>query len=300
MPMASEPNDAQQIIATLESRGLRAENLSPVGVRPSLDAYVAQLWERRHFIWMDARHRVVTQNSRNRLGNIWLLLRPLMDAAFYFLIFGVILHRTSDEIDNFPAYLIIGVLMFRATSTAITTAPGSLTGSRAMIRAFSFPRAAIPISAVLRQGMQMVWAVAAMIVMIMVFPEHELPNIMWPMILPVLALQWMMNLGLSFIFARLGFQVPDVSQLMSFVSRVLMYGSGVIFPIERFLTHPVAASIIQVNPVYQMLRLYRGILQQGTLPPPDAWLILGAWSVGLLVGGFVYFWRGEASYGGGQ
>ncbi|EWS81412.1 phosphate ABC transporter permease [Brachybacterium phenoliresistens] len=300
MPTASEPKDAQQIIATLESRGLRAENLSPVGVRPSLDAYVAQLWERRHFIWMDARHRVVTQNSRNRLGNIWLLLRPLMDAAFYFLIFGVILKTTREGIDNFAAYLIIGVLMFRATSTAITSAPSSLHNSRAMIRAFSFPRAAIPISAVLRQGMQMLWAVGAMLVMIMVLGEHELPNIMWPMILPVLALQWMMNLGLSFIFARLGFQIPDVSQLMSFVSRVLMYGSGVIFPIERFLTHPVAASVIQVNPVYQMLRAYRGILQHGTMPPPDAWLILGAWSLGLLVGGFVYFWRGEASYGGGQ
>lgn len=298
--MASEAKNTQQIIETLESRGYRAEGLTPVGVRPSLDEYVSQLWERRHFIWMDARHRVLTQNSRNRLGSIWLLLRPLMDAAFYFLIFGVIIKRTSEDIDNFAAYIIIGVLMFRATSTAITTAPQSLSSGKAMIRAFSFPRAALPISAVLREGMQMMWAVGAMLVMIMVLGDREPPNLAWPLIIPVLALQWMMNMGLSFIFARLGFQIPDLSQLMTFVSRVLMYGSGVIFPIEKFLTHPAAGAIIQANPVYQMLQMYRGILQHGVVPPAESWLILGAWSGGLLLFGFLYFWRGEASYGGGQ
>lgn len=298
--VASDAKSTQQVIESLQNRGYRTDGLSPVGVRPSLDEYVSQLWERRHFIWMDARHRVSTQNSRNRLGNVWLLLRPLMDAAFYFLIFGVVIKRASDDIDNFAAFIIIGVLMFRATSSAITTAPNLLSSGRAMIRAFSFPRAAIPISAVLREGMQMVWAVGAMLVMIIVLGEHELPNFAWPLIIPVLILQWTMNLGLSFIFARLGFRIPDLNQLMTFVSRVLMYGSGVIFPIEKFLTHPVAGAIIQANPIYQMLQMYRGILQHGIVPPVESWLILGAWAGGLLLFGFLYFWRGEASYGGGQ
>ena len=93
--MAGETRSAQKIVDALDAQGYAAEGLTPVGVRPSLSEYIRQLWERRHFIWMDARHRVLSQNSRNRLGSAWLLLKPLMDAAFYFLIFGLVLNIST-------------------------------------------------------------------------------------------------------------------------------------------------------------------------------------------------------------
>lgn len=298
-PLPRDAKSANQLIQTLEARGLSAHGLTPVGVRPELGEYVAQLWGRRHFIWMDARHRVLSQNNRNRLGNVWLLLRPLLDAAFYFLIFGVIL-RFDREIDNFAAYIIIGVLMFRATATSVTSGSSVLASGKAMIRAFSFPRGTIPISAVLRDALQMVWTVGAMLLMIMVIPPHELPNLAWLLVIPLLALQWTLNLGITFILARVGFLLPDTAQLMSFASRVLMYSSGVIFPIDQILNHPVALAVIEANPIYQMLQMYRQILMDGTVPAAESWMILGGWAGGLLLFGFLYFWQGEASYGGGE
>ena len=298
--LASDTKTAAEIRGALDTKGLRADDLSVVGIRPSLATYIAELWARRHFIWMDAQHRVLSQNSRNRLGSVWLLLRPLMDAAFYFLIFGLVLDVRREGIDNYGAYIIIGVLMFRATATSVTSSPNALVSGKAMIRAFSFPRAAIPISAVLRDGLQMVWAVGAMLLMIAVIPPHEYPRFTWLLIIPLLALQWCLNLGLTFILARVGFRFPDTTQLMSFVSRVLMYGSGVIFPIDQMLTHPVAQAVIEANPIFQMLRMYRQVLMEGTLPAAESWMILGGWAGGLLLFGFLYFWHGEASYGDEQ
>ncbi|MGO1407003.1 MAG: ABC transporter permease [Brachybacterium sp.] len=298
--MAGETRSAQKIVDALDAQGYAAEGLTPVGVRPSLSEYIRQLWERRHFIWMDARHRVLSQNSRNRLGSAWLLLKPLMDAAFYFLIFGLVLNISREGIDNFGAYIIVGVLMFRATATTVTSSSNAISSGKAIIRAFSFPRAAIPISAVLRDGLQMVWAVGAMLVMIAVIPPHELPSLTWLLVIPILALQWMLNMGITFILARVGFRFPDMNQLMSFVSRVLMYGSGVIFPIDQMLTHPVATAVIEANPIFQMLRMYRSVLMDGTLPAAESWMILGGWAGGLLLFGFLFFWRGEASYGDEQ
>lgn len=298
--LASDAKTAAEIRGALDKRGLRADGLSAVGVRPTLAKYIHELWARRHFIWMDARHRVLSQNSRNRLGSVWLLLRPLMDAVFYFIIFGMVLDVKREGIDNYGAYIIVGVLMFRATATSISTSPNVLTSGKAMIRAFSFPRAAIPISAVLREGLQMVWAVGAMLLMIAVIPPHEFPRLTWLLIVPLLALQWCLNLGLTLILARIGFRFPDTTQLMSFVSRVLMYSSGVIFPIDQLLTHPVARAIIEVNPIFQMVRMYRQVLMDGTLPPAESWMILGGWAGGLLLFGFLFFWQGEASYGDEQ
>ncbi|MGO2311167.1 MAG: ABC transporter permease [Brachybacterium tyrofermentans] len=294
--MASDVKTPQQIVEALDARGYQADGLTPVGVRPRLGEYLAQLWDRRHFIWMDARHRVATQNSRNRLGSAWLILKPMLDAAMYFVIFGLVLGVTRG-MENFPGFIIIGVLMFRSTMRAISQGPGQLLSGKAMIRAFSFPRAALPISAEIRESLQMVYTVAIMIVMIMVVPNHERPELTWLLVPVIFVFQFFLNLGISLFMARVGFVFPDTTQFMSFVGRFLMYGSGVIFPIEGFLTNPIASALINVNPIYHMLVLYRAVLMDGTVPAGEHWMILGAWSVGLTVFGFIFFWRGEATYG---
>ncbi|UQN28093.1 ABC transporter permease [Brachybacterium kimchii] len=297
--MATDVKTAAEVVQDLKSRGLDPSGLSRVGVRPSIAEYLRELWNRRHFIWMDSHHRVATQNSRNILGNIWLVLRPLLDAAMYFVIFGMIL-RADRGVDNFSAYIVIGVLMFRSTTGSISQGPTILKSGKAMIRAFSFPRAALPISAELRAAMQMIITVTVMLVMIIVLPKHEYPQVAWLLIVPLFLLQCVLNLGISLLMARVGFLIPDVAQVMSVVSRLLMYGSGIIFPIDRYLTHPVVSVIIQANPVFQMVHMYREILMDGTVPEARSWIVLSAWAVGLLVVGFLFFWRGEATYGDEQ
>src|SRR5699024_7699003 len=43
--MPSGSKAAQMIVARLEAHGLQAKGLTPVGVRPSLGEYLAQLWQ---------------------------------------------------------------------------------------------------------------------------------------------------------------------------------------------------------------------------------------------------------------
>lgn len=298
--MASDVKTAQQIVAALDSRGYQTEGLAPIGVRPRLGEYLAQLWDRRHFIWMDARHRVATQNSRNRLGGLWLLLRPLLDALMYYLIFGVILSRVLEGVENVPAFIIVGILMFRSTMRSISTGPSILSSGRSMIRAFTFPRASLPIAAELRDMLQMQYTIGVMLLLIMVIPPYESPEWTWFLILPIYVLQFLLNLGIALFTARIGFQIPDVSQLMSFVGRFMMYGSGVIFPIDRWSDNAVVSTIIQINPVYHMIVMYREVIIDGVAPASEHWMILGAWAAGLTLFGFLYFWRGEATYGDEQ
>lgn len=298
--MASDVKTAQQIVAALESRGYQTEGLAPIGVRPRLGEYLAQLWDRRHFIWMDARHRVATQNSKNRLGGLWLLLRPLLDALMYYLIFGVILSRVLEGVENVPAFIIVGILMFRSTMRSISTGPSILSSGRSMIRAFTFPRASLPIAAELRDMLQMQYTIGVMLLLIMVIPPYESPEWTWFLILPIYVLQFLLNLGIALFTARIGFQIPDVSQLMSFVGRFMMYGSGVIFPIDRWSDNAVVTTIIQINPVYHMIVMYREVIIDGVVPASEHWMVLGAWAAGLTLFGFLYFWRGEATYGDEQ
>lgn len=294
--MVNEVKSTSEVKRALEAKGLDPSGLARIGVRPPLGEYLQQLWQRRHFIWYDSRHRASTQNSRMHLGNVWLFLRPLIDAAFYFVIFGLVL-KIGRGMENFPAFLIIGILLYRSTATSITSGTGLLRSNKAMIKAFTFPRASIPISAVLQATMTAVFTTMVMCFAIIVIPPFALPQISWVLVVPIFLIQAVLNLGLMLITARIGFHVPDMANVLAVVSRFLMYGSGVMFPIERFVNNETALSIVTLNPLYQIIAMMRTVLLDGQVPDLRAWTISIVSAVGILVIGFIYFWRAEESYG---
>ncbi|MDN5686362.1 MAG: ABC transporter permease [Brachybacterium sp.] len=299
--MATDVKSAPAVLSALDSRGYDTSSLSPIGVRPPLGTYLRELWGRRHFIWMDSRHRQNTKNARTRLGNVWFVLQPLLNGAIYFVMFGLILTRARGDVENFAAYVVIGILMFQSTMRSISSGPGIIRGGSSMIRAFSFPRAALPISAELKDALQMRFTLPVVLVMIMVIPPNEMPGAAWLLVLPIFALQTILNMGITFLMARLGFELPDLSQLMSVISRLLMYGSGVIFPIDQLLDRPGVPALlpflVEANPIFHMLKLYRAALIDNASAPLASWLIFGGWAIGLLIIGFLAFWHGEAKYG---
>lgn len=280
----------------LETQYGDLSHLRRVGTRPPLREYFTELIDRRHFIWAGARGEAVTRYSNERLGVAWYVLRPLLDAAFYWFVFGVLLNVTRG-MENYTAFIIIGVFMFQLSSRAITGGVSLIRNSKPMIRAFAFPRAALGASMVLRDLMSSMPAIAMMFILIVAIPPHEAPNVTWSFFPVILALQLTMSLGFVLFFGWLGARMPDLAQAMSFISRLLMYGSAVIFPISRFIDQPALLTIIEANPIYVVLNMYRMTLIDGAAPPLENWLQLTAWAVGALVVGFSLFWWDEERYG---
>ncbi|MDJ1370934.1 ABC transporter permease [Gulosibacter molinativorax] len=270
-------------------------DLRTVSGRPPLGRYIKQLVDRRHFIWWDSKSRVSTANVEDRLGSFWLILRPLLDAMFYWLIFGLLLNM-SRGMSNYIAFVIIGVFMFQSTSSAINAGTKVISSNKSMIRAFQFPRAALPLAVLVREFLQRIPAIFVMIAIIMVIPPHELPTTAWLLFPVILLIQLCMDFGLLLVFSRLGVMLPDLSKAVPFATRLLMYGSGVIFPIDRFVNHPTLMAIIELNPIYVVLDMYRLVLIDGVVPPTHHWIVLCSWAFGLLIVGFLFFWQGEESY----
>lgn len=271
-------------------------SLHEVTGRPPLGRYIKQLWQRRHFIWMQSRARVMTENDDSQLGALWLILKPILDATFYWLIFGMLL-KLDRGMSNYVAYIIIGVFMFQYTSSALSTGTKTITSSMAMIRAFQFPRMALPLADLVYDFLQRLPALAVMFAIIMAIPPHEFPELAWLLLPGVLLLHLIMNFGVMLVLGRLGTTLPDVNKAMPFLTRILMYGSGVIFPIGRLVdSAPALLSIIESNPVYIVLAMYRSILIDGVVPDPHDWIVLSLWAFGLCIIGFFVFWQGEETY----
>lgn len=274
-----------------------SEGLVPVGRRASLSKYLSALWGRRFFIVADSKARINSANRRNRLGHYWLFVNPLLSILAYWFIFGFIL-KSSRGVENFIGYLVVGVFLFQYTSQCMTGGIGAIRSGSAMIKGFQFPRAALPISVVVRNFLDFVPALIIMTIILAILPPIE--QITWRafLILPIIILMTLFNLGLSCLLARLGHKIPDLINVTSVISRFWLYGSGVFFVIDKMLAeHPALLKLMRVNPMYSYLELTRNSILYGQSSPWWMWASAVVWAVALLVVGFLYFWRGEESYG---
>ncbi|MGO2863457.1 MAG: ABC transporter permease [Brevibacterium sp.] len=234
---------------------------------------------------------------KNLLGYGWLFLNPLLSVMAFWFIFGFIL-QSSRGIENFIGYLVIGVFFFQFTGKSMTGGTGAIRSGASMIKGFQFPRAALPISVVVRNFLDFIPSVVVMAILIAIIPPAEVITWRVGLIIPVIILQTIFNVGLACFLARIGHKIPDLTNFMSIVSRFWLYGSGVFFSIEdRLANHPAILAAMQFNPMHAYLTLVRNSLLYGIDSPAWLWFMAIVWTFGLLIVGFLFFWRGEESYG---
>lgn len=273
--------------------------LGKVGRRPPLDAYLRQLWRRRFFIREEARSKVFGTANRNILGYAWLILNPLLMGFGFYLIFGLILN-TSRGIENFVGFLMIGVFFFQLSMRCVTGGTQAIRAGQPMIRAFAFPRAALPITVVVREIMNFMPTFVVLAAILALLPPAE--NLTWRVVLvvPAFLCQILFVMGCAFVLARLGHIFPDISNIVSVFARFWLYASGVFFSIDRFVGQPALQVVMKANPMYCYLEIYRNSILYGTDSPLWTWMLAVGWALVFVIFGFLFFYRGEESYGKAQ
>ncbi|MFR9800058.1 ABC transporter permease [Streptomyces sp. MS06] len=290
--------------AGLPAADLAAKHgLTVSGARPSLGAYVRQLWGRRHFILAFSSAKLTAQYSQAKLGQLWQVATPLLNAGVYFLIFGLILGADRGMAKGvYIPFLVTGIFVFTFTQSSVMSGVRAISGNLGLVRALHFPRAALPISFALQQLQQLLYSMVVLVLIVIAFGSY--PDASWALVVPVLALQFLFNTGLALVCARAGAKTPDLAQLMPFVMRTWMYASGVMFSIRIMLQDKPQwiSDVLQWNPAAVYMDLMRYSLIEGYGAgnlPPHVWAVACGWAVLCAVGGFVYFWKAEERYGRG-
>ncbi|MEU6303966.1 ABC transporter permease [Streptomyces chartreusis] len=299
-PPPTTPAPAPPDLSALAAR----HGLAVSGARPSLPRYVRQLWARRHFIGAFATAKLTAQYSQAKLGQVWQVMTPLLNAAVYYFIFGMLL-GTSHGVRDYIPFLVTGVFVWTFTQSSIMAGTRAISGNLGLVRALHFPRAALPISFALQQLQQLLFSMAALFVILLCFGIPVAAS--WLLVLPALFLQFTFNAGVAMVMARMGAKTPDIAQLMPFVLRTWMYASGVMFSISHVTgSHKGLPSwvpeLLQANPAAVYIDLMRFALIDSfhaSQLPPHVWAIATGWALLAGVGGFIYFWKAEETYGRG-
>jgi len=226
------------------------------GARPPLYRYIAMLWQRRHFIIGYATARNVSMYTDAKLGQIWQVLTPLLNAGVYYLIFGL-LFEAARGVAHYPAFLVTGVFVFAFSERSIVTGSNVMRANLQLIRALYFPRASLPLAYVIVEMQQMLVGMVVLVVIMLVSGEY--PSWYWLLLIPAVLLQTLFNTGAALIVARMGGSLADVSELIPFFLRISRYFCGVMYLI---ITLPAALTnwekqILSLNPFAVYIQLDR-------------------------------------------
>ena len=304
-----EPPHTDNTLADYAARnGLRQS-----AARPPLRKYLQEVWARRNFIWAFASAKNISMYTDSRLGQVWQLLTPLLNAAVYYLIFGLLLN-TKRGVPDFIPFLVTGVFLFGFTQRSVTSGSKSVGDNLSLIRALHFPRATLPLAIAVVELQQLLMALVVLFAIVFAFGEPITLTML--LFVPVVALQLMFNVGISMVMARLGAFNRDITQLLPFIMRTWLYMSGVIFslpslmkPGSKLAEYPLLGDLLQLNPAHVYVELSRYVLlgeyrehvtqdlHMGSAT--QLWLAALIWAVVMLIGGFMFFYRAEERYGRG-
>ena len=295
-----DPQYSPPVLPDEDAAALAARHgLTRVGVRPGFGAYLQDLWRFRHLMWAMAKGEFVAEHQDNHLGWVWSVLNPILLGISYYLIFGVLI-GTRGGIENFVSFLTIGLFVFIPISSALASGSKSLLGKMKMIRSLTFPRVILPLTVTLSHFVSAVPAFVVLVVIALVSGEPV--TVEWLLFPVALFVVLVMCLGFALIGSRVVHAVRDAANLMPLITRLLRYVSGVFFSLEasiaRFEGAPAwVGYVLEYQPVAVALTLVREPMMAEYEVRWETWAVALAWSFGLLIIGFVFFWRGEGTYG---
>lgn len=272
------------------------DHLRPLNAHVSTTEYLQQMWGRRSFAVAMPMEEVRSSHQNTLLGNMWHLVNPLLSVAVYYLVFGLFL-KARGGIENYVLWLMVGVFAFGLTSRSVLAGATSITASQGLMRSMRFPRALLPLSIVI--GRLLTFGFELSVLAAVAIATGEGVSMRWIALPLVMLVHTTFNLGGAFIAARLNDSFRDVQQLIPFVFRLLMYVSGVMFPIRQYLgddVNPWITRSIEWNPMVALLDLYRAVF----LGTPIDWtstVRLLVVSLVLLLFGFRFFRARELDYG---
>ncbi len=273
-----------------------------LGVTPSVGQYLRQVWLRSEFAVANATGELRAEHMDTTLGNVWHLLNPMLLIAVYYVVFVVILDATRG-VENFIGFLSVGIFAYQWATKAITGGARSITGNEGLIRSLQFPRALLPLSAVIKETIAFIPGVAVMVAVVITTGEGVSPSYLLVPI--VFALQFLFCLGAALLAARAADVFRDTLNVLPFLFRLVFYGSGILYAVDQRFHGVFEQTWVQVvfvlNPFYCIVSLWRDALMS-TQPTSNLgwmWLSMSVWALVLFLVGTLVVRAGEQGYGRG-
>jgi lipopolysaccharide transport system permease protein len=227
------------------------------------------------------------------LGIVWTLVTPIVMMLAYTLVFSVLFRFGGDAIPNYPLYVLVGLTIWLFFSGSLISATTSLLSSANLIKKVKFPRAIMPVSTVLSQGVTML----AMLVILVPFFLWLTPGSRWTMLLLPVAMVpiLLMVVGCALAASVLNVYFRDIEHILSALILPWFFLTPVLYNFDTFplaTEHTWLVTVLTVvNFVTPFVLLLQNVLYWGVVPGWEIWLYTTVVGTAIFVAGWMTFRR---------
>jgi lipopolysaccharide transport system permease protein len=244
----------------------------------------------RDLLYTLSAHRVKVRYKQSVLGVSWAIIQPLAMVIILTAIFSFVARMPSDGLP-YVLFVYVALLPWNYLSTALTTSTNGIVSHAHLITKIYFPREILPLTYVFAALFDFLIASTVLIALLLYYRVTFTANVIY--CLPILAILTLFIIAMALILSAVQVRFRDVGVAVPIAVQVWMFASPVLYPLAAV---PVRLrSLYQLNPMAGIIDSLRLVVLQGAPPNFTALSISTLISVGLLIIGYSYFKRVEAT-----
>lgn len=199
------------------------------------------------------------------LGMVWSLLNPMLTMLVYLFVFSTLF---KSDVQNFPVYLMSGIILFSYFSEATNLGMASIVGNSGLITKVYMPKLIYPLSKVLSSAINFcISLIPLCLVMLITGVTIQKSILLLPLVVVFLIV---FSFGMSLILSTLNVFFRDTQFLWSVLLMMLNFLTPVFYP--ESIIPAEFLGIYRCNPMYQIIYFMRTIIMDGVSPTPATYL----------------------------
>ena len=216
------------------------------------------------------------------LGFLWSFINPLVLMMIYVLVFSVYLRINME---NFPAFLLCGILPWAWFSSGITEATHSIISNGGLIKKVYLPSEIFPFIYI---GSNLVHYLLSIPILLLFLFWFGI-KLSWLLLLfpVILLIQFMFTYGLALILSSRAVQFRDLLHVVPNLLMIWFFLTPIFYPIE--MVPEKYKALVDFNPMAQFIIPYHDIFFFNRLPSMAGLSVMAGLSCVLLLIGLSFF-----------
>lgn len=220
------------------------------------------IWKRRSLIWVLVLTDLKIRYKNSVLGFVWTFLEPLLLLGVLYLVFTNIF---KYEIENYPLFLLLGLVFWYMFSRGTTMGMNSLISRSNLIQKIYFRREILVISSITTSLIMMIFEMGAFFVFMIIFGAAPSTLIIFfPLLLVAL---FVFTLGISFVLSILNVYFRDIQHIWGVILQAGFFISPIFYKLDVFPDE--IANILRLNPLVGIIELSRALVINDVMPTTE-------------------------------
>jgi lipopolysaccharide transport system permease protein len=208
-----------------------------------------------------AKMSLLNRTKGKVLGNLWLILDPLLQSLIYFIMLKIVFNINGSDVAFLTIFLSINV--WRLSSGLFVSAPSMISSFGAILQQTAFPIEVLILQQVLTQLFGFI--INMILVILVILISGIKPSLIWCFLPIIFTIHLLFTISLIPIIASAGALFKDLTELMGIFMQIWFYFTPVIYSMDR-IPQPFREVQYYINPFVSIIPSYRDILLNNKIP----------------------------------